>query len=153
ALRENGLLDVGQGAQLGRLKGIDAIVSGTTQEFSNYIVLNVKIIELETGTALDVASGKISKTPSVIDLIKEGVAKTDSVVIKESQVLNNFKKDDLIFNVSDCRKIGNFIECKLEITNTGRKNIDLFVYANNSKAINKNGGYEYEVTSISISGK
>lgn len=152
-LRESGLLNAGEGSQLGRLKGIDAIVSGTTQEFSNYIILNVKIIELETGTALDVASGRISKTPSVINLIKEDIPEGDSIVVKRPKPIYNFKRDDLIFNVTDCRKIGNFIECKMEITNTGRKNIDLYVYANDSKAMNKEGGYDYNVCSISLSGK
>ncbi len=58
-----GLIDANSAAQIGKLLGVDAIVTGTITDMGNTIRLNARIIATGTGGVFAVASVSIDKEP------------------------------------------------------------------------------------------
>lgn len=73
-LGAKGLLDPKSIAKLGKLKGINAIVTGNITPSENYIRVFIKVLDIESGTIVAASRGDISRTPKIYDL--EGNAHT-----------------------------------------------------------------------------
>jgi hypothetical protein len=130
----------------------DAIIKGdlTNDEASEQIRLIIKVFDNEN-KQIEIHRGYITKTPSILEMVKAsppvGGGGTDG------NALQIFKKDNLIFALKELKQIGNTLECDFDIINEGREDIELYIYDENSRAINKEGGYEYGVSSLKISEK
>jgi len=64
-LAKGGLIDPNTVAKLGKIKGIDAIITGTLTPASDYIRVFINVIELETAKVLVAIKGDISKNPTI----------------------------------------------------------------------------------------
>jgi TolB-like protein len=64
-LQASGLIDEDSAKKLGKLLGVDSIVTGSISDLSNYIRVNARIINAETGMVFGVASASIVKDESI----------------------------------------------------------------------------------------
>ncbi|NVN99384.1 MAG: hypothetical protein HXX17_08675 [Geobacteraceae bacterium] len=67
----SGLIDPRSASQLGRLLGVNTVVSGTVQSYDRTFELNTRLIDVETGSIIIAESVKASSTSSLNALVKQ----------------------------------------------------------------------------------
>lgn len=77
------LIDPSSVQKLGRILGVDAIVSGTITDLGEKLKVNARIIGTETGDVFAVASTGISKDETVMNLMRMGDEKRNRKTKKE----------------------------------------------------------------------
>lgn len=142
-LDSKGLLDPNTVAKLGKLKGIDAIITGTLTTIGNDLAVNVKVLSLETAILQSSVKGNISRTPAIIEL--EGKAlggdsepRSQSSPISQTKPKNpvpsaqsSFTKEPVLFECLECRQTGENVKCKFRITSRG-EDVDLQTFSGDS---------------------
>ncbi|MCK4359214.1 MAG: hypothetical protein KAW92_10835 [Candidatus Cloacimonetes bacterium] len=124
-----GMIDENSAKELGRILGVDAIVSGTITDLGTSLKVNARIISTETGKVFGVAGTKIVKDETVEKLMgiistvqKEEVQKEEvreqtekKEISKES--LKKVEVENFTFELINCKQTGQNIICDLLITN------------------------------------
>jgi TolB-like protein len=64
-----GLIDASSAAQVGKVLGVDAIVTGTVTDIGNMIRINARLISTETAGVFAVASVSIEKEPHIVEMM------------------------------------------------------------------------------------
>lgn len=93
-----GLIDAGSAMEIGKLLGVDAIVSGTITDLGIRLKVNARIISTETGSVFAVAGTEIVKDVAVKKLMNRG-SLTEEKVIKEAEERSAKKKVSRVENV------------------------------------------------------
>jgi TolB-like protein len=60
-----GLIDPATASKLGKIAGVDALVTGTLTPFGDTVHLTVKVLDSDTADVIDSAKGDIAKTPAI----------------------------------------------------------------------------------------
>ncbi|MBU1262253.1 CsgG/HfaB family protein, partial [bacterium] len=106
------LIDPASAKQLGRILGVDAIVSGTIGDLVNRLKVNARIIGTEKGDVLAVAQTAINKTEAVKKLMEEGV-KGASTAQEETKTpttpalkkpIQTIETEGFVFALEKCKK-------------------------------------------------
>ena len=142
-----------------KLKGIDAVVMGTLSEYQSNFRLVVKVLDINNDNEI-IAQGKgdFVKTKSFVEMWSEKIAKTNGSGgllggAANGDAMQIFKKDNLKFELMECYQSGQTFECVFQITNEGNDDLNLNVYNRESRAINAQSGYEYNVATIKLADK
>lgn len=64
-LSQTGLIDPDTAKRLGKIAGVDAIVTGTITDLQSYVALNCRLIDAQTGNIFGAAQTKIVKDDDV----------------------------------------------------------------------------------------
>ena len=133
-----GMIDPNSAKELGRILGVDAIVSGTITDFVTDLKVNARIISTETGKVFGVAATNIVKDDNVRKLMgiistvqKEEVQKEEvqeqtekKEISKES--LKKVETEKFTFELTKCdMSSGGNVTCDLLITNNDDKDREL----------------------------
>jgi hypothetical protein len=158
---ETGLIDR-DGPKLGRARSIHVLLEGTLHNKGNYLEVTLNATQLETTTTAHSVQGFITITPSIQKMLKKGnttkpLSKTEPKPIdkktKNTTYYSVFKKNELKFDLLHCEKKGRYIECEFRIENEGRNDAELYVYSQGSRIINKDGGIEYNISTLKLAEK
>jgi len=128
ALSLTGVIDPNSAKQIGRVLGVDAIVSGTVTDLAQSLRVNARLISTQSGEIFAVASTEIFKDESVMILL---TTKTPNPVpgakpsaqpampSKNSTPSSNSKVDvkNFTFEIIQCKLSGTTLTCDLFITN------------------------------------
>lgn len=76
-LSQTGAVDPSSAKELGKITGVDAVVTGTIQDLINRVAVNCRLIETETGNIFAAASEKIMKDESISKLMEEVIEKEE----------------------------------------------------------------------------
>jgi len=82
ALSLTGVINPTSAKQLGRVLGVDAIVSGTITDLAQSLKVNARLINTETGEIFSVASTEVFKDESVIRLLENGISSSNTLTPK-----------------------------------------------------------------------
>ena len=93
-----GLIDPGSAMEIGKLLGVDAIVSGTITDLGISLKVNARIISTETGSVFAVAATEIVKDATVKKLMSR-VSLPKGKVFKEAEERTAKKKVNIAENV------------------------------------------------------
>jgi TolB-like protein len=95
-LELTGIVDPASAKKLGKLLGVDAIVTGSVSDLGKTLQVNARLISTETGQLFAVAAAEIAKDDSVITLIGAGgTAPTSSEGSNKSYQGANIATKDL----------------------------------------------------------
>jgi TolB-like protein len=83
-LNLTGMVDPESAKKLGKLLGVDAICSGTIADLGQSLEINARLISTQTGEIVAVASTKIFKDESVLNLLSKGKGGTVSAPLAQS---------------------------------------------------------------------
>jgi TolB-like protein len=122
-----GLTDVIEQAsaqRLGRLLGVDSIVSGTVTDLGKNLRVNARLINAETGEIFAVASTEIIKDESVMTLMGSDVVLPTSDTNPQSSKSSPSKEarrkvslNDFTIELSFCKMAGQTVNCDFNIVN------------------------------------
>ncbi len=133
-LDKNGRITPENLPQYGVLQGIDLILGATLSARTNTIRINLRGIELDTGSLIAAYSGNITLTPSYQRLIKQQPAVSQNVITgnKEevkitaesqsssaTQISSPFQKGNLLIEVEGCSDMGSEIVCQFSVRSAG----------------------------------
>lgn len=121
-----GPIDPASAKRLGKLLGVDAIVSGTVADLGDKLRINARLISAETGEVFAAASTTITKDSSVTALIGKGRISSpdggDKPAEAQRQPVKTQKVDKEFFTIEllQCKLSGSTVICDLRITNTDK---------------------------------
>ncbi|MCD6176900.1 MAG: hypothetical protein J7K29_03575 [Candidatus Cloacimonetes bacterium] len=122
-----GFIDEESAISIGRLLGVEAIVTGSITDLVNDVKLNARLISTETGSIFSVASVSIQKDETIRKLMGEGMQKNNSSLINESiptktqepqtNLLQTQIKHGIKFELESCFYTGEFLSIIFNMTN------------------------------------
>ncbi len=157
----SGLVNSATAKKIGELFGAEGMILGAVSDFGNNIVLNGRLVDVETGNAISAAEIELAKTPMVAGMLTVGVEgsapaasspsgkkKTKSKK-KNGNFLAKLMANDFEFGLQKCVNKGGTVTCYFKVTSTeGDKRIRL--YSDNSRLFDTKGNI-YGSHKVSIS--
>jgi len=90
-LSQTGVVDPDSAKELGKMAGVDSIVTGTTADLGSYVAVNCRLIETESGEIFAVAKAKIKKDASLTKIMEEVI---ETPEIKKARQIEKKKEED-----------------------------------------------------------
>jgi len=154
----SGIVDPASAKQLGRVLGVDAIVSGSITDLGKTLRVNARLISTETGEIFAVAAKEFVKDQTVIDLIGSGAqtansTSSDANSTSSRKVKQTVKASLYTFDLEDCRLSGGTIVCDLTITNNDNDRMFSYDHLVGGAGMIDDLGGIYKATSIVIANR
>jgi TolB-like protein len=133
-LSASGLIDPGTALKLGRLAGVQVLVTGTLTPFGDSVQLAIKALDATTARIIAASTTDVAKTKAIEDLLSRDITSESSgaatggrgttVTSGVSGARALVKElEEIAFVVSSCRLVGDSINCSLQITNNGKDRV------------------------------
>ncbi|WP_075187700.1 FlgO family outer membrane protein [Teredinibacter haidensis] len=168
-LGTSGLLDADAMSQVGKILGVDAIVTGSVTNLGNTVKVNARMISVTTAKIFAVAATNIPKVGTVSQLMDKKAKKVKSAssgsVIKATSEnaekpkhgIMSISTNILTLSLDSCEKNGTSVVCTVYARNDDENNdLDIYVYAKSggtNARILDNYGRETLANNVSIGGK
>ena len=134
-LSQSGLIDPSTARKLGKIAGVEALVTGTLTPFGDSVRISVKILNTETAEVIDANVGNIAKTKAIEELLARGIVTvsgtSDKNISSVSQTAkgspNVWEDGVLLVEVESLKKSGKYIDAQMLFKNISGNpiNIDL----------------------------
>jgi TolB-like protein len=121
-LSATGLIDPEAARKLGKIAGVDALVTGTLTPFGDNVRLTVKVLDSETADIIDSAKSNFAKTQAINELLgkeisaERAINTPTGVTEKVDAVMSQVVKD-ILFELKECKVSGNVLTCRTTATN------------------------------------
>jgi len=121
----HGYIDIDSEIGIGKVLGVDAIVSGSITDLGNSIKINARIISPESGKVFSVASVKITKDATVKKLLAQTVSTTNNSTSGTTSKTQNqiTDKNGLSIAVLNAKISGRTVTVEMNLTNTTEDDI------------------------------
>ena len=124
-LAATGLIDPATASKLGKIAGVDALVTGTLTPFGDNVRLTVKVLNSETADIIDSAKSNFAKTQAIDELLgkeipSESAANASSggtKQVSDKKAATSQIVKDILFDVQECKVSGNALMCRATATN------------------------------------
>lgn len=136
-LSKTGIIDPETARKLGKVAGVDALVTGTLIPIGDNVQLMVKVLDSETADVIDSAKIDIARTQPINELLGKGIASEAATSAsaggekqassKNTAVTAQVVKD-ILFEVKECKTSGSTLTCYLSATNKGG-DMDIQIYS------------------------
>ncbi len=133
-LSATGLIDPEAARKLGKIAGVDALVTGTLTPFGDNVRLTVKVLDSETADIIDSAKSNFAKTQAIDELLgkeipaERAINTPTGVTEKVDAVMSQVVKD-ILFELKECKVSGNVLTCRVIVTNK-KDDRNIRVYSN-----------------------
>jgi len=161
-LSTTGLIDPQTVRKLGKIAGVEALITGTITPFGDSIRLSVKVLDTETAKMISASSGNIARTKAIEELLARGI--DVSTATRERPIAmrsappsagKTVEAEGFIFRPVGCKRTGEKVVCTISFQNNEGEEKKLKVHGTrnpNSRLID-NLGNQYPATFIMIGGK
>lgn len=172
-LGQTGLIDPETAKKVGKIAGVDAVVTGSITDLQSYVALNCRLIDAQTGRIFAAAQTKIAKDDDVRKIMgtplpgsataasgqqqpMDGATVEPKVSVKS--VMQRQEAEGFSFELKRCTHTGSSVTCDLLVTSNGDDQI-LSIIANtprgatygppdgNSRLVSDDGG-EYPAREV-----
>lgn len=133
----SGLVNPETVKQLGKIAGVDAIVTGTVTPFGDSIRVSVKVITTDTAKIITASTGDIPKTKAIEELIAKGIgsptapaptAPATPTAPKPSMRSTHIAQvGGLVFEVPGCKLTGDVVQCIFFVISK-EKDREVYIY-------------------------
>lgn len=140
----SGLIDPQTARKLGKIAGVEAIVTGTITPFGDSVRLSVKVLVTDTAKVITASTGNIPKTKAIEELLTREVVKTGVIGQTPKSIHKTVAKTEIenfIFEAKYCKMSGKKIICGILVTNTGEKEDSIYI---NGEGYWGEGSYLYD---------
>ncbi|MCP4353785.1 MAG: hypothetical protein GY795_50705 [Desulfobacterales bacterium] len=150
-LSVTGLIDPDTARKLGKIAGVDALITGTLTPFGDSVRISVQILDATTAEVIDANSGNIAKTEAVIVLLATSVTLASPASSKgeSGKPLQTVEAGGFIFQLMSCKLLNKTIKFSFVITNPD-KDKNLGMYGNRESVLFDTEGNEYGAEKVQI---
>ena len=146
-LSASGIIDPATARKLGKIAGVDAIVTGTITPFGERVRLSAKVLETDSAKVICASRGNIPKTDAIEELLGKGIETTATTTgrrlsarkrgkTKGSGPIKRVESNNFTFELLRCKLSGGSMTCQVLITN-GDKDRKFLLNASSSHTIPK----------------
>lgn len=156
-LSSTGLIDQNTVRQLGKIAGVDVLVTGSLTPLGENVRINVKVLDIETAAIIEAARGNIAMTDAIKILMTKEISfpgKSDPGSTPRRTAIQSIQKVEekgFVFEVLGCKVSGKTVTCILLITNK-EKDRRLYIYSSDTGLFDDFGN-EYPFSKIRIGKK
>jgi len=127
-LSTHGYIDINSETGIGKVLGLDAIVSGSITDLGKFIKINARLISPESGKVFSAASVKIIKDDTIKTLLNQKAKSSNLPIVgTQTENLNVIEKEGVLFELIDARINGRTVTVKIKLTNTTEDDIDFAI--------------------------
>ena len=152
-LNQTGVIDPETAKKVGRVAGVDAVVTGTITDLQSYIAVNCRLIDTQTGRIFAAAQTRIAKDADVKKIMGAtlpGIGASGSEVRSpDKQTIErqptkistqHQEEEDFSFELKSCSLNGTSVRCEIVITNHGQdRGVLIYTGSGNSRMIDDIG--------------
>ena len=159
-LSATGLIDPETARKLGKIAGVDALVTGTLTPFGDNVRIAVKVLDAETAEVVDSATNNIAKTKAIEELLAKEIAQEKPA---QERVATATKKTDkgyaaqevkgFTFNMKECKRSGEFVTCNVSITSNNKDKEIVITHYYDKTILYDDLGNEYVSIKIILGGQ
>jgi len=143
-LSASGIIDPTTARKLGKIAGVDAIVTGTITPFGERVRLSAKVLETDSAKVICASRGNIPKTDAIEELLGKGIETTAKITGRRSSAkergkakrigsIKRVESNNFTFELLRCKLSGGRMTCHLLITN-GDKDRTFLLNARNRRS-------------------
>jgi TolB-like protein len=156
-LNASGVIDADTAKKLGRVIGVDALVTGTITDLTGSVAVNCRLIDTQTGEVFAAAQTRIVKDEDIRRLLGASVAQMSTVGPKGSapeqsgggQTVRRQRAaaDGFTFELQECRSSAGGVICEFVITNERE---DFALRLDNDSRFIDDRGRQFEASRLMI---
>lgn len=163
-LAATGLIDPATASKLGKIAGVDALVTGTLTPFGDNVRLTVKVLDSNTADIIDSAKSNFAKTQAIDELLGKEISSETAAnassggtkqVSDKKAVMSQIVRD-VFFEVKQCKISARMLKCDLSATNNKNDKV-LTIHSRWTEEYNTrmfdNSSNEYIVMKIEFANK
>jgi TolB-like protein len=155
-LSSTGLIDQNTIRQLGKIAGVDALITGSLTPLGESVRINVKVLDIETAAVIEANRGNIAMTDAIKDLMRKGIITPASTASGSSitpirarvETVQKIEEQNFVFEAIGCKVSGKNVTFSLLITNKD-KDGNFYIYFKNT-SLYDDFGNEYPVKKIQL---
>jgi len=129
-LLKTGLIDPDTARQLGKIAGVEALITGSLTPFGDSVRLVVKVLNTETAAIIGSKRGNIPKTNAIAALIDQDIQSKRQPTPKPTKGPEEgeqvIKAKGFTFELVSCKRQGGSVKCELFITSAADKYLKLW---------------------------
>ena len=126
-LGTSGLLDADAMGKVGKILGVDAIVTGSVTDLGNNVKINARLISVDSAKIFAVAQTSVAKVGTVADLMKKMVVSSsrnhsqingdsvnsagDNTIATDAELSKSLTLDGFKFDLEKCEKTNTKVDC------------------------------------------
>ncbi|MCI5196203.1 MAG: hypothetical protein D3919_08230 [Candidatus Electrothrix sp. AW5] len=148
-LSATGLIDPATARKLGKIAGVDALITGTLTPFGDSVRITAKVLESSTAEVTDAIAGDIAKTEAVKVLLATSLTPGDIGKGKPRKSLQTLEAGGFIFQLMKCELSNGTITFSFLITSPG-KDKKIAMYGNRYSRLFDYEGNEYGATEAQV---
>lgn len=151
-LSASGLIDPDTARKLGKVTGVEVLVTGTLTSLGDSIRISVKALDTETAEMICATRGNIAKTEAINVLIATAVTvgtTPGNSNQNQTKPLQSIEAGGFIFQLLSCKLSNKVINCSLLITNT-EKDKELHIHGGSYSRLFDYSGNEYYAVKAEI---
>ena len=155
-LSSTGLIDQNTIRRLGKIAGVDALITGSLTPLGESVRINVKVLDIETAAVIEANRGNIAMTDAIKDLMGKGIISPASTVSGSSsthirtrvKTVQKIEEQNYVFEAIGCKVSGKNVTFSLLITNKD-KDGEFAIYFKNT-SLYDDFGNEYPAKKIQL---
>lgn len=129
-LSATGLIDSHAAMKLGKIQGVEALITGTLTPFGDSVRIVVKVLDSFTAGVIGSNEGNIAKTKVIEELLSRGIAGGGSSI----PVILKAENKGFIFALQNCKKSGQGVTCSLLTTSKDQdKRLRIYRWRNDER--------------------
>ncbi|MDO9566450.1 MAG: FlgO family outer membrane protein [Candidatus Desulfaltia sp.] len=153
-LSATGLIDPQTARKLGKIAGVEALITGTITPFGDSIRLSVKVLDTETAKMISASSGNIARTKAIEELLARGIEVATAsggrpIAMRSAppSAGKTVEAEGFIFRPVGCKRTGEKVVCTVSFINNGNEERDLQLYSRGQSRsyLYDNHGNQYPV--------
>jgi TolB-like protein len=162
-LDQSGLVDPETAKRVGKIAGVDAIVTGTITELSSYVALNARLIDAQSGRIFAAAQTRIVKDDDLRKIMAPATAgRPEQAGESQTRVgagsnkkpdgpaKSRFQREEngFLFDLRGCKIGGTTLDCDFLITSRGEdRDLSLYFSCDSVSRFIDESGNEYVASS------
>jgi len=153
-LSTTGIIDPKTARELGRIIGVEALLTGVITPFKDSVRLSIKMLETNTAKIIDASTGNIAKTKAIEELMARGIeapwSESSSISPTKIKAIQTVETEKFLFALKECKLSGKIVTCTLMITNKSQTDLVLIYIYRDGSWLYDDLGNEYHARSVTI---
>ena len=153
-LSTTGVIDPKTARELGRIVGVEALLTGVITPFEDSVRLTIKVLETNTAKIIDASAGNIAKTKTIEELMAREIeapwSESPSISPTKTEIIQTVQTEEFLFALKECKLSGKIVTCSFTVTNKSEKDLVKVNIVGMYSRLYDDLGNEYYANSITI---